>query len=277
MAGCAQHFLQDRSAVGIPPLRIVDRDDERRAHRQTKQQIAKRRRSALPHGLRVETFEQRCGHTPHFWHPEQHGKQVSQDSGIAGQDAGNFDVTQRIEVLRKRVDQRIDRLVGHRLAFVAACSERQQRRLAPMFVLEEPAEERGLSHPGRTRDERHDGFSAAGRAGRIAQLGEMGVPTEEHIRGGRRRGHRHARRRAIEPREDLPRRRSLLGFRLEERHRQFRQIARHARLRCERRRQTVLLGFDHIQVSTAEWEMSGEHFVEHDADAVEVGGRCHML
>ena len=99
-----------------------------RADGEREQQVPQRAGGALAHGQRIERVEGMLRRAPDFVNSEEHRKQARQDRHVARQQAGHFDVPEPLEVLRQAVDQRINRLVRHRLALVAPASQRQQRR-----------------------------------------------------------------------------------------------------------------------------------------------------
>jgi len=187
---------EERRAVEVAPLEVVDRDDEAPPRRHAPQQRAQAREGAPPELGRVGRLLSRArarssarargcrGRHRDGLHAAEHGEQPQQRHELARRGQQPLDLA-RLEppqVPRERVDHAVDGLVRHGLALVAAAGEAD--RLAPPGEPgKEPLDERALPHARRPVDvhgdrapEPRDGAERAGEGGELAQAADERGP-----------------------------------------------------------------------------------------------------
>ena len=114
--------------------------------RQPGQQLAQRAERAAAQLLRVGNLDVTMAAAGDRLDLAEHREEARERHDVARQDGVGFAGAELLEVLRDRIDDRVERLVGHRLALVAAADERDRMRVALAHVAKEAAHERGLAH-----------------------------------------------------------------------------------------------------------------------------------
>jgi hypothetical protein len=260
----AHELGEQRRAVGIAPLQIVDAHDHRRSRGEPLEQRAQRRDPADPHVGRIAA---RVAQRRDARDLQQHRKQRRQRHGVARQQRGRFVRRHPAEPPRQLVDDRVERLVRDGLELEAASGEHHRVGPPPPHVVEETPQERGLADARRAERERHRAAAARRLVEPSRERLLLGLsPHEDFATGGDLgRDLRRAR-----PREDLITARPPLGIAREERGAQLVEIGRNVRERARARRVVALLRAHHVGELAGERQASGERLEQHQAHRVPI-------
>ena len=117
------HQLEEqRRAVDVAPLHVVDEDDERLAPRELREELAQRDERALAQHVRIgdrpPPTRGRCPGTR-----REHGEEARERPDVPRHDDRLALIGEPLQVAAERVDDAVDRLVGHRLALVGAAAQ----------------------------------------------------------------------------------------------------------------------------------------------------------
>ena len=142
----AHQLDQERRAVGVAPVRVVDVDDEWLTFRERSQDLSERREGAPARatGL-VETG--RC-EIATGGHPQQHREEAGERGGVGREREEARAAVERHQVTAQRVDDAVHGLVRDGLAFVRAATK-DHRRAADL--VEEASHQGRCAHAGRAR------------------------------------------------------------------------------------------------------------------------------
>jgi hypothetical protein len=152
------HQLEEqRGAVGVPPLGIIDVDDERPSAGQRAEELAERRERSPAYEVRVRDL--RFGDCADGRHALQNGEHAGKGADVGRQLDRFALLLQMAEVAAERVDHAIDRLVGDRFTLVGATA--QHDRFAPP---DQPVEKVGCD--GRFAHSRGAGHADGDRTAR---------------------------------------------------------------------------------------------------------------
>ena len=201
-AGGPQDLREHGAAVGVAPLQVVDGHDEASPPRQRHQQAPERTHGApaqlagVGHALhRRQVLDRR--------HVAQHWKEARESPYFGRERRSRLALRHRRQHVRQLVDDTVERLVGDRLALVAAPREHPDLG-QPGQLLEEVFDQRGLAHARAAVDEDGDPTALARCLERGAEGLKVGrSPDEETLRRMADVGSRHAVRGRVEACEDL--------------------------------------------------------------------------
>ncbi len=137
------HLVEQRDAVDVAPLHVVDVEDERPASRERAHELAQRTERALPHAMSVA--HRQVGEGREARDALDHGKQLGERGGVPRHPERPLDLLDADEEPGERVHQAVHGLVRDRLALVGAAAE-HLRFATRLEVVEEALDEGGLAH-----------------------------------------------------------------------------------------------------------------------------------
>ena len=165
-----------RRAVGVAPLGVVDADDHRPPRGQRRQQGPARAERAPTHPLRIEDglgCERADARDA-----SQHGEQAPQRRHVLGPPEGPLGVGKVHQVSTERIDDAVDGLVRHRLPLVRLSSKHD--RLAPLDQAVEKVLEQGRLAHARSTAHAHGRPAARARdLERVAQRADVRLAPDE--------------------------------------------------------------------------------------------------
>ena len=275
--GRPHEIEEERRAVGVAPLGVVDVDDEGQLGRQGREKRAERREGPAAHEVRIGDGLR--GDLPDARHPPQHGEHEGDGAHVGRQIERLPDLLEVHEVPAEGVDHAVDGLVGDRLALVRASAKHE--RLAPLDELvEEVLRHGGLAHAGSAGDADHEGLARADlperpHGGRRAAARVRPAPSRARARRpAARSADRPGAVLAEESLQDLRPRGPSLGIAVEQRAAQRIEIGRNPFDALGRRRGVERrLHREDVRGRAHERRAPDEGLVEHDADAVPVRSR----
>ncbi len=197
--GRIEEIEQQRRAVGVAPLEVVDPHDERLGGGHARQQLAQGAEGAAAQLERIGRVGARRGAVDGV-DAQEHGEDAGQRLDVGRDELQGLLLREGSQVLRERVDEAVDALVGHALALVAAALE-HHGAVALGDVVEEAMEERALAHARGAVDLERDRLAAPRRAEGVLEHGEVVVAPDERehlapgVVGGARVGDDAAQRR----------------------------------------------------------------------------------
>jgi hypothetical protein len=150
--------------VGVGPLQIIDRQDERAQLAEARVQAAQRRERARAQLLRVRQLGRVPAGAAHGRQLRQRREQARDQAGLGAEDERGVGGIEAAHVAREHLHRAVERLVRHRLALVAAAGEHGQARQVVREVLDEVARQGALAH-ARLADDGH----AHGVAARVLE------------------------------------------------------------------------------------------------------------
>ena len=263
--------LEERQRVEIGPLQIVDDHDEHALGRHAREQLAQRREELPAQLLRIAVGG-RPRRRRHRLDAPEHREDLGEQARARRQHHRRLHLGQPRQPARQRVDDAVERLVGHALALVAAPLQHHDVGRRRPHLVDEVAHQRALAH-ARLAAHVHGHAGAGARAlPRRLERGELGAPPDEaRLAMGRRR---QLRRRvgAQEPLVELLGAEALARVPAQQADAERVEIGRHVgRQRARRHRLAPLLLQEHLERRADEGHAAGERLVEHDADGVPVG------
>ncbi len=196
---------QQRDAVDVAPLCVVDEHHQRLALRERGEQIAEGDERAPAYSLRIV-----AGLVPapaDARDPLQDGKHTSQGRHVDRQRERFALFLEEHQMAAERIDGAVDRLVRDRLTLVSPPAE-NERFPALREAVEEVLHDRGFAHPRHTGEAHGHLHARSSAVEGLAERAELLLAPDEcrrQVRCGGRRGHPATR---SEPAQDLPRRRA---------------------------------------------------------------------
>ena len=263
-----EDLAQERQAVAVGPLHVVDGDHQRLLRRQRAQQVAQaaeRAGAQLDRAVRFSDREPRDRRDP-----PQHREGAGQGVDLGGEQERDVDRIATQQLAHQRVDHAVDALERHRLALVAAAGQHADVGLVVIEALDEGVDQRALADARRPLDAHRARGAAADRGQRRVERGQLDAAADERRDAIRRRD--RARRQAG---HHLGGGRTLGGIEREQLVAQPRQIGRHRAEARHQRRCVLLLVQQDLDGAALERQPAGQRLEQHDADAVAVGGRGH--
>ena len=149
--GWTEEFREEERAVGVAPLQIVDRQDQRTAISQAGQELTQGAEGAAPQLLRVGDLGGEPWRRRHGPGPPQRREDPDQGSDVAGQERLRLQERQALHVLTQSIDDAVECLVGHRLLLVAPARQHNGLVAADQIVEEAP-DQGGLADTRRAMD-----------------------------------------------------------------------------------------------------------------------------
>ena len=274
--GRSHHLADQREAVGVGPLQIVDEDDQRPAVGEPGHQLPGGGEQACAQFERVEARlrlePRRLGHSPHA---AKHRERVAEQRRGSWQERSRLRFGHQQDLAAEGIDHAVDGLEGHRLALEAAPGKDHRAALIDQQAVEELAYQRGLAHPRLApHHHRHRSPPAAHLVGLVEDLQLALAPHEKALaRGARSRGLGGPRQGlCAKSREHVASGGPRRGIEAQQLAAQGVEVRRHLRKEGSRRRRIrPLLLHHHLKRIAREREPAGECLVEHDPDAVPVG------
>jgi hypothetical protein len=153
--GRTQQRIEERQAVGIGPLQVVDAEHDRVARTHPREQRAERRETSVPQFLRIE--HGRTGGRGHGRDAPEPREDARESIGVARQELGQLRRLEAREVPRERVDDAVESLVRKRFAFVATACEDDEVRFGSAELFDEGRAERALAEARLALDADGDG------------------------------------------------------------------------------------------------------------------------
>ncbi len=145
--GRTEQRPQERQAVRIGPLQVVDHRDDGPPVRESHEQLAQGEEHVATQLLGIERLEE-PGRPGDGLDPPQHGKHLREQGSVARQERRRVGLGQSPERPAERVHDAVDRLVGHGLVLVASPGEHDGRRIPRDRPFDERAHEGRLADPG---------------------------------------------------------------------------------------------------------------------------------
>jgi hypothetical protein len=175
----AQDLDEQRNTVGIGPLVVVDDENQRPRRRDAPQQLAERCERPRPGLLEIEPKTRWRHGLREAVHASQDREHLGQETGHSREEVLRSILVEPRQEVAERVDDAVDRFVGHRLPLITSPGEHDgiQRE-----ALDEASNERALADAGLAVNA-HDG-----RVARLAVLEscvqgrELIAPAYERIR-----------------------------------------------------------------------------------------------
>ena len=192
----AHELEQQRRAVDVPPVRVVDEQDERAAPGKAGEELAQR--DERPHANEVRVDDRVASAVADARNAPQNREEPGEEPDVVGELQGLSGLFQLHEKATQRVDHAVECLVRHGLALVGAAP--QDHRFA---ALRQPVEE--VTRDGRLAHARlaaeANGDAAAGQhlVERRAQRASSALAADEHRVAVRVDDRRRRRERTIAP------------------------------------------------------------------------------
>ena len=275
------HLVEQRDAVHVAPLHVVDVEDERSASRERAHELAQSAESLVPYALSV--VDRQIGEIREARDALEDGKQPGERGGVPRRRERSLDLLDANEQPRERVHEAVHGLVGDRLALVRAAAEHLPFA-ARLEVVEEALDEGGLAHAGAAAHAQGHGLarrprtSNASRSARscssrpTSTCGCASPPRHRASSAGRSASDRpeaSQNLRAIGP---------LRGLLPQEADAELFQVGRDAPSpRAGRRGIFAQLASEDVDARTHEGAAPGQGLVEHDPDRVPVARRGRHL
>ncbi len=117
----AREIEEQRGAVGVAPLRVVDVDDEGPTAGQGEEEFAQRPERAPSNALRVD--DGLLARLADARHATEDGEQAGERPRVPRLHEGALEVVDVHQVAAERIDDAVEGLVGHRLSLVGAPSK----------------------------------------------------------------------------------------------------------------------------------------------------------
>ena len=151
LADRREELVQEPDAVFVPPLKVIDIDDERLDRRHAAEQLSKSEEGASPHlhGLPDVTRGRR--ELRDHGHPLQNRKDRTEQLDVLGEQIPHPFFGQRAEKSAQVVDDGVHALVRKVLTLVAEPLQHQRRALLELRV-QEPPEQRRFADPRGSMD-----------------------------------------------------------------------------------------------------------------------------
>ena len=142
-----QQLVEQHRTVGVGPLQVVDAHDERLAIRETREQVAQRLERTPPQTRQIAAVRflipPPVGHGSHL---QQHWEHARQRRHVGGHQRLDILARHRREMAAQIVDDPVERLVWHRLVFVAPAGEHDHAGLRTDLAEKAP-DQRALADP----------------------------------------------------------------------------------------------------------------------------------
>ncbi len=167
--GRPHHLHEEGGAVGVAPLNVVDEDDDRVPRREGPEKLAQGAERKLPEDLRVAGRGLRERVDPRY--APEHGKEVRErPDGVRQRQLRLLH-----QVPCERVDDAVDRLVGHRFPLVdpPAKDEDLSAALEGIELAEIVVNEGRLAEAGPSGDSHSHGAAVRGRLERVGQRPDL--------------------------------------------------------------------------------------------------------
>ncbi len=269
--GRAHERREQRCAVRVTPLCVVDPDHQGRAGGHAPEALAQCRERAAPKLVGFGQVLDATGQRGDLLHARQDREDAREGRDVSRQERGRVGRGQRAQVPRERLDDAVERVERDRLARVAAPREHDCARL-----LDEPAGEAGqqrrLSHAGLAPHLDHHRAALRDRSERGLEALELRLASEQ----------RHAvdapgrLRRPEEALQDLCARRALLRFGLQQVRTERVEVCGDARRELARRPELPSRRVAGAWKPRTERQASAHGLVQSDAEPVPVArfGEC---
>ncbi len=263
---------QQRGAVGVAPLDVIDEQRERSAGGEPAEELAQRAERTLPEHLAIGDRERWRRAGGDHRHAVQHGKDLRKERNIRRDQRLCLRGRDLREVLRQPIDDAVQRLEGYRLVLVAAPREDQQP-LAPRELCKGSLDQGALAEARRSVHQHSDRPPRPQRLEGPSELGELpGAPHERATTG--RRGDLGDRRAPLaQALENLRGLRPLRGGAAQELHAELVEVFGDARRARGPRRVARSLGLEDLADLAPEGQGPGQRFVEQDAERIPIDGR----
>ena len=177
--GRSHDLGEQREAVSVRPLQIVDDQHQRPAVAQSCEQLAQLHEDAAAAFLRIADVVGRLWRASEGFHVEQHGEGLRDQRGHPRQDRRRVDRGELAKAAAERVDDLVERLVGDRLALVAA--SRQNHRVWYLLaeVAREVADQGALADARLSVDQMNHGLARAHVAEALLEHSKLGLASDE--------------------------------------------------------------------------------------------------
>ena len=270
----AHEFLEQRRAVHVSPVQIVDEEDERSLFREPRQELPKSAERAPAKLVDVPDLEHAAPRARHGLHPPQHGKKPRQRENVAGHQRLDAGMGKPFEVMGERVHQAVERLVRNGLPLEAPPRENHGARVTRADPVEKTPHERALAHSRLPVESDCQGLPLLHLAERFQKAGELDpAPDKERFAPAGRSGRCEVRVRGVasEPLEDLGSLRAPSGVPPQQLAAQAIEVLGDPRDELARRPGLPDLLFPQdIGGRAREGTPAGQGLVEHHAEAVPV-------
>ncbi len=154
--GRAQQLREQRRAVRVPPLQVVDEENERRGVRDPAEELPERAKAPAALLERVRDRDDPPPRERHGLHLPQHREEAHEGEQVAGQQRLGLGLRQSSQVVGQRVHEAVEGLVRHRFLLVRAPRQNDGARVRRRTLVQESPHQRGLADAGAAANEHGD-------------------------------------------------------------------------------------------------------------------------